>query len=91
MIDQATTLAITLICVALLLTCWRLLVGPDALDRVLALDTLYVNALALVVLLGVKFRTQVYFEAALVIAMLGFVGTVVTARFVGRGDVVDHD
>ncbi len=91
MIDQATTFAIALICVALLLTCWRLLVGPDALDRVLALDTLYVNALALVVLLGVKFRTQVYFEAALVIAMLGFVGTVVTARFVGRGDVVDHD
>ena len=91
MIDQATTLAIAMICVALLLTCWRLLAGPDVLDRVLALDTLYVNALALVVLLGIKFRTQVYFEAALVIAMLGFVGTVVTARFVGRGDVVDHD
>lgn len=91
MIDQATTLAIALICVALLLTLWRLLAGHDVLDRVLALDTLYVNALALVVLLGVKFRTQVYFEAALVIAMLGFVGTVVTARFVSRGDVVDHD
>jgi multicomponent K+:H+ antiporter subunit F len=91
MIDQATTLAIAMICVALLLTCWRLLAGPDVLDRVLALDTLYVNALALVVLLGIKFRTQVYFEAALVIAMLGFVGTVVTARFVSRGDVVDHD
>ena len=91
MIDQATTLAIAMICVALLLTCWRLLAGPDVLDRVLALDTLYVNALALVVLLGIKFRTQVYFEAALVIAMLGFVGTVVTARFVSRGDIVDHE
>lgn len=91
MIDQATTLAIALICVALLLTCWRLLVGPDVLDRVLALDTLYVNALAIVILLGIRFRTQVYFEAALVIAMLGFVGTVVTARFVARGDVIDHD
>jgi multicomponent K+:H+ antiporter subunit F len=91
MIDQALTLAIAMFCIALLLTGWRLLVGPDVLDRVLALDTLYVNALALVVLLGMKFRTQVYFEAALVIAMLGFVGTVVTARFVARGDVVDHD
>ncbi len=91
MIDQTLTLTIAMFCVALLLSCWRLLVGPDVLDRVLALDTLYVNALAIVVLLGLKFRTQVYFEAALVIAMLGFVGTVVTARFVSRGDIVDHD
>jgi len=91
MIDQALTLTLAMFGVALLLTCWRLLVGPDVLDRVLALDTLYVNALAIVVLLGMKFRTQVYFEAALVIAMLGFIGTVVIARFVGRGDVIDHD
>jgi multicomponent K+:H+ antiporter subunit F len=61
------------------------------LDRVLALDTLYVNVLAIVVLLGMRFETQVYFEAALVIAMLGFIGTVVTARFVSRGDLIDHD
>jgi multicomponent K+:H+ antiporter subunit F len=91
MIDQALTLTIAMFCIAMLLSCWRLLVGPDVLDRVLALDTLYVNALAIVVLLGLKFRTQVFFEAALVIAMLGFVGTVVTARFVSRGDIVDHD
>jgi multicomponent K+:H+ antiporter subunit F len=91
MIEQALPLAIAMFAIALLLSCWRLLVGPDVLDRVLALDTLYVNALALVVLLGIVFRTQVYFEAALVVAMLGFVGTVVTARFVSRGDVIDHD
>jgi multicomponent K+:H+ antiporter subunit F len=91
MIDHALSLTIAMFCIALLLSCWRLLAGPDVLDRVLALDTLYVNALALVVLLGLKFRTQVYFEAALVIAMLGFVGTVVTARFVSRGDIVHHD
>jgi multicomponent K+:H+ antiporter subunit F len=77
--------------IAMLLCCWRLLVGPDVLDRVLALDTLYVNVLAIVVLLGLRFETQVYFEAALVIAMLGFIGTVVTARFVSRGDLIDHD
>jgi len=91
MIDQALTLALAMFGIALALACWRLLAGPDVLDRVLALDTMYVNALAIVVLLGLKFRTQVYFEAALVIAMLGFVGTVVMARFVGRGDVIDHD
>ncbi|MFM1991676.1 MAG: hypothetical protein RJA99_4633 [Pseudomonadota bacterium] len=91
MIDHALTLALALFAVAMLLSCWRLLVGPDVLDRVLALDTLYVNALAVVILLGIRFRTQVYFEAALVIALLGFVGTVVTARFVARGDVIDHD
>ena len=91
MIDQALTLALAMYGIARALACWRLRVGPDVLDRVLARDTMYVNALAIVVLLGLKFRTQVYFEAALVIAMLGFVGTVVMARFVGRGDVIDHD
>jgi multicomponent K+:H+ antiporter subunit F len=91
MIDHALDLATAMFTLALLLTCWRLLVGPDVLDRVLALDTLYVNALGLVVLLGIRFGTDVFFEVALVIAMLGFVGTVITARFVSRGDVIDHD
>ena len=91
MIDQAMTLALAMFAVAFALCCIRLLRGPDVLDRLLALDTLYVNGLAIVVLLGLKFSTQVFFEAALVIAMLGFVGTVVTARFVSRGDVIDHD
>jgi multicomponent K+:H+ antiporter subunit F len=91
MIDHALTLSLGLFCIAMLLSGWRLLIGPDILDRVLALDTLYVNTLAIVILLGIRFRTQVFFEAALVIAMLGFVGTVVTARFVARGDVIDHN
>jgi multicomponent K+:H+ antiporter subunit F len=91
MIAHALTLALAMFGIAMLLCCWRLLVGPDALDRLLALDTLYVNVLAIVVLLGMRFETQIYFEAALVIAMLGFIGTVVTARFVSRGDLIDHD
>lgn len=91
MIDRALDLATAMFALALLLSCWRLLVGPDVLDRVLALDTLYVNALGIVVLLGIRFGTDVFFEVALVIAMLGFVGTVITARFVARGDVIDHD
>jgi multicomponent K+:H+ antiporter subunit F len=68
---------------------WRLLRGPDAPDRILALDTLYTNSLALLVLVGIAFDTALYFEAALVIAMLGFVGTVALAKYIVRGDIVE--
>jgi multicomponent K+:H+ antiporter subunit F len=74
---------------ALFLNLLRLLRGPDLLDRVLALDTLYINALALMVALGLLFNTKVYFEAALVVAMVGFIGTLVLAKFVARGNVME--
>jgi multicomponent K+:H+ antiporter subunit F len=75
--------------VALLLAAYRLLRGPAAPDRILALDTLYVNSMALLILLGIRFDTALYFEAALIIAMLGFVGTVVLSKFLLRGDIVE--
>lgn len=75
--------------VALLLNAWRLLRGPGLPDRILALDTLYINACALLILLGIAFDTVLYFEAALVIGMLGFVGTVVLSKFLLRGDIVE--
>ena len=75
--------------VALALNAWRLLRGPSVADRILALDTLYINTLALLVLLGVWMNTQLYFEVALMIAMLGFVGTVVLCKFVLQGDIVE--
>jgi multicomponent K+:H+ antiporter subunit F len=75
--------------VALLLAAYRLLRGPAAADRILALDTLYINTMALLILLGIRFGTALYFEAALVIAMLGFVSTVVLSKFLLRGDVVE--
>ena len=74
---------------ALALNVWRLLRGPGLIDRVLALDTLYINALALLVLQGIYFHTQLYFEAALVIGLLGFVGTVVLSKYVLHGDIVE--
>jgi multicomponent K+:H+ antiporter subunit F len=74
---------------ALLLNLARLLRGPAPLDRVIALDTLYINALALLIVLGIHFRTQLYFEAALVIAMLGFLGTVVLAKFLARRNILE--
>ena len=75
--------------VALALAAWRLLRGPDLPDRILALDTLYINAVALLVALGLVFGHQHYFEVALLIALLGFVGTVVAAKFLLRGDITE--
>lgn len=83
----ALGVALALLTIALALAAWRLLQGPSLADRILALDTLYVNALAILILLGLRFGTNVYFEAALVIGMLGFVGAVALAKFVLHGDI----
>jgi multicomponent K+:H+ antiporter subunit F len=91
MIATALDIALALFTLALLPAAWRLLRGPSLPDRILALDTMYVLAMALVVILGIRYRTQVYFEAALVIAMLGFFSTVLAARGLSRGDVIEHD
>jgi multicomponent K+:H+ antiporter subunit F len=74
---------------ALLLNAWRLFRGPGVADRILALDTLYINTLALLVLLGIQWGNEIYFEAALMIAMVGFVGTVVLSKYLLRGDIVE--
>jgi multicomponent K+:H+ antiporter subunit F len=74
---------------AMLLALWRVLRGPKAPDRILALDTLYVNGMALLILLGIRRGSTLYFEAALVIAMLGFVGTVALAKFIVRSDIIE--
>jgi multicomponent K+:H+ antiporter subunit F len=67
----------------------RLVIGPDTGDRILALDTMVLNAIGLIVLLGIAQGTRVYFEVTLIIAMLGFVSTVALARFVLRGDIIE--
>ena len=67
----------------------RLVLGPTPGDRILALDTMVVNALGLVVVLGIQQGTQIYFEVSLLIAMLGFVSTVALARFILRGDIIE--
>ena len=74
---------------ALLLCVWRTWRGPAAEDRVLALDTLYVNAMLLVLTFGIRHGTALYFEAALVIGMLGFVATAALAKFLLRGEVIE--
>ena len=89
MITWALDFATGAVGLALLLCVWRLVKGPEATDRVLALDTMYVNVVALVVLLGIRQGTVLYFEAALLIALLGFVSTVALARYLARGEVIE--
>jgi multicomponent K+:H+ antiporter subunit F len=74
---------------AMALNAWRLLKGPSLVDRILALDTLYINTIALLVLLGIQRDTPLYFEAALLIAMLGFASTVVLSKYLLRGNIVE--
>lgn len=74
---------------AMLAALWRIVSGPRAQDRILALDALYVVALLLLVTLGIRTNSQVYFEIAMLIALLGFVGTVALAKFLMRGEVIE--
>lgn len=74
---------------ALLFNLWRLVKGPTIMDRVLALDTMVINVIALIVFFGIQQNTAVYFEAALLLAMFGFVATVAFCRFRLRGDIIE--
>lgn len=89
MLSTAVYIAFGLVSTALLLSFGRLLLGPSAPDRILALDTLYVNTVALLVLLGIHLGSSLYFEAALLIALIGFVGTVALSKFLTRGDIIE--
>jgi multicomponent K+:H+ antiporter subunit F len=70
-------------------TIYRLVRGPRAQDRVLGLDALYVNSMLLLVTFGIRSASTLYFEAALIIALLGFVSTVALAKFLMRGEVIE--
>ncbi len=89
MLKLVIPIAFALVAAAVAMSVWRLLRGPSAPDRILALDTLYVNAIALLVLLGIHLGSALYFEAALLIAMMGFVGTVALCKYLLRGDIIE--
>ena len=89
MIQTALALGFGCLGLAVLLNLWRLLRGPSAADRILALDTLTINAIALIVLLGIARGSPLTFEAGLLLAMVGFVGTVAYCKFLLRGDIVE--
>ena len=86
----AANFAIACFAISIGIACWRLLYGPDITDRVLALDTMYVNGLMLLLALGVKFQVSLYFDIALLLALFGFVGSVAMAKFLLRGEVIER-
>ena len=89
MLTMVLPWAFGMVSLALLLSLYRLLVGPDVPDRILALDTLYLNTIALLVLFGLLQGSALYFEAALLIAVMGFVGTIALSKYLLRGDIME--
>lgn len=89
MIQYALMFAFACFGLGLLCNLYRIVSAPGVIDRVLALDTMVVNAIALIILYGIQVSTTAYFEAAMLVAMTGFVSTVAYARFMLRGDVIE--
>lgn len=89
MIAYAVLFGFACIGIALLCNLWRLVLGPSIADRILALDTMVINAIALIVLAGIQEGRVVLFEAAILIAMVGFISTVAFCRFLLRGDIIE--
>ena len=88
-LNIALIIAFCSVSLAQIMAMIRLIIGPSTGDRILALDTMVINAIALIILLGIAQGTRIYFEVSLIIAMLGFVSTVAYARFVLRGDIIE--
>jgi len=89
MLQISLAIGLGTIVVAMMLNLWRLLLGPEITDRILALDTFYINTIALLMLLGIRLGNDIFFEAALLIAMMGFIGTVALAKYILRGDIIE--
>lgn len=89
MLEIALLFAITCFSTGFALNLWRISRGPTRADRILALDTMVINVISLLVLYGVWEGTAVYYEAAMLVAMVGFVSTVAYCRFVLRGDIIE--
>lgn len=89
MLSTTILIVSAMICIALVMNLIRLLRGPDLPDRILALDTLYINSIGLILLLGLYKGSLLYFEGALLIAMLGFVSTAALCKYLLRGDIIE--
>ena len=82
-------IALFLLAVAMLCALFRLLVGPAAQDRIMALDCLYIDGMLTMLVLGIVYASNVYFEAAMLIALFGFVSSTALAKFLLRGEVIE--
>ena len=88
-LPYALGIGLIAITISMFLCLIRLIIGPSVIDRLLALDTLFLNATCLVVVLGIYWVSNNMFEGALLVAMLGFVSTVALARYFTNGHVID--
>ena len=89
LLSGAITLTLWLYGLAILLMLWRMLRGPSAQDRVLAIDAIYVIGMLVALVIGIRYASSMYFEAALLIALFGFVSTAAMAKFLLRGEVIE--
>ena len=88
-LEVGLTIALILLALALVCTAYRIVRGPRAQDRVLGMDALYLNGMLIAVVYGIRTGSDLYFEAALIIGMLGFAATVALAKFLMRGEVIE--
>ncbi|MFC7380014.1 K+/H+ antiporter subunit F [Brevundimonas sp. GCM10030266] len=88
-LDLGLTAALILLALAMAFAAYRIIRGPRAQDRVLGMDTLYLNGMLITVVFGIRTGSDLYFEAALIIGMLGFAATVALAKFLMRGEVIE--
>ena len=88
-LPYALSICMLAITISMFLCLVRLIMGPSIVDRLLALDTLFLNAICLIVVLGIYWASTSLFEGALMVAMLGFVSTTALARYFTSGHVID--
>ena len=89
LLSAATLFALACVVLAMILCTLRLMIGPSAQDRVLALDTLWMCTMLLMLMLGIRHGSQIYFEAALLIALFGCISSTAMAKFLLRGEVIE--
>ncbi len=89
LLSGAITLTLTAYGVAIVLMMWRMLRGPSGQDRVMAIDVIYVVGMLIALVVGIRYNSSMYFEAALLIALFGFVSSAAMAKFLLRGEVIE--
>ena len=89
LLSNAITITLVASGLAMLLALWRMLRGPAAQDRVLALDLIYIIGMLIALVIGLRYTSSMYFEAALLIALFGFVSSAAMAKFLLRGEVIE--
>ena len=89
LLSAASFFALACVVLAMLLCTLRLMIGPSAQDRVLALDLIYIIGMLIALVIGLRYTSSMYFEAALLIALFGFVSSAAMAKFLLRGEVIE--